>query len=230
MSKEAIEKITVVLADDHSLVRDGIKSLIEEASNIEVVGEAADGEEALEKVAEIKPDIIIVDIRMPKLNGIETVTRLSQSGSTTKALVLSMHDSEDYILKSVEAGAYGYVLKDTNKDEFIKAIQTIYDGGKYFSGEISPIFVNKYLENLNAPPQSVTRLSETASESPVKLTKRQKEILDLAVQGLSNKEIANHLGKSIRTVEAHRFSMMKKMGVKNLIELSKKAKQLGLLK
>lgn len=223
------EKISVVLADDHSLVRDGIKSLLEEAPNIEVIGEAADGEEAIQKVNEIQPDILIVDIRMPKLNGIETVTQLSQINSSTRCMVLSMHDSEDYILKSVEAGAFGYILKDTNRDEFIKAIQTIYNGSKYFSGDISPIFVNKYLENLGTPPSNTSPTSLSNDSDSIKLTKRQKEILGLAVQGMSNKEIANHLGKSIRTIEAHRFSMMKKLGVKNLMELSKKAKSLGLV-
>jgi len=225
-------KITVVLADDHSLVRDGIKSLLEDAPNIVVLGEAANGEEALLKVAEIKPDILIVDIRMPKLNGIDTVAKLTQTNTSTKALVLSMHDSEDYILKSVEAGAFGYILKDTNKEEFIKAIHTIYKGGKYFSGDISPIFINRYLENLNVPSSQPTITSNPSSPtatSDIKLTKRQKEILELAIQGLSNKEIATHLGISIRTIEAHRFSMMKKLEVKNLMELSKKAKGLGLV-
>lgn len=224
------EKITVVLADDHSLVRDGIKSLLEEVKSIEVIGEAADGEEALQKVASIQPDILIIDIRMPKLNGIETVAQLVKNSSSTKSLVLSMHDSEDYVLKSVEAGAKGYILKDTSRDEFIKAIQTIYQGGKYFSGDISPIFINKYLENLNTNPTK--DLEVFTSDNPqleIKLTKRQKQILELAVQGLSNKEIADQLGKSIRTVEAHRFSMMKKLEVKNLMELSKKAKSLGLV-
>lgn len=223
-------KITVVLADDHSLVRDGIKSLLEEAPNIEVIGEAADGEEALEKVASLQPDLLVVDIRMPKLNGIETVAQLIQRNSPVKTLVLSMHDSEDYVLKSVEAGANGYILKDTSRDEFIKAIQIIHQGGKYFSGEISPVFVNKYLENLKPLDSKPPSNRAPQDENPqVKLTKRQKQILDLAVQGLSNKEIADHLGKSIRTVEAHRFSMMKKLKVKNLMELSNKAKDLGLV-
>jgi len=224
------KKIKVVLADDHSLVRDGIKALLEEAEDIQVIGEAADGEEALKKVEGTTPDILIVDIRMPKLNGIETVAKLTQQSPNTKALVLSMHDSEEYVLKSVEAGAYGYLLKDTSREEFIKAIHTIYDGGKYFSGDISPIIVSKYLESIAGTPVTAPVVKPSPSTtSDIKLTKRQKQILEFAIDGKSNKEISEILGKSVRTVEAHRFSLMKKMGVKNLLELSKKAQELGLL-
>lgn len=225
------KKIRVVLADDHSLVRDGIKALLEEAEDIQVIGEAADGEEALKKVEGTTPDILIVDIRMPKLNGIETVAKLTKQSPNTKALVLSMHDSEEYVLKSVEAGAYGYLLKDTSREEFIKAVHTIYDGGKYFSGDISPIIVNKYLESVTGTPPvaTVDKPAPSTTTSDIKLTKRQKQILEFAIDGKSNKEISEILGKSIRTVEAHRFSLMKKIGVKNLLELSKKAQELGLL-
>lgn len=233
MDKLTKENITVVLADDHSIVRDGVKSILEDVQDINVIGEAADGEEALEVVQNLSPDILIVDIRMPKLNGIDTVFKLSQRKSLTKTLVLSMHDSEDYVLKSVEAGANGYLLKDVGKEEFIKAIYAIYNGGKYFSGELSPVFVNKYLENINNQPLKKSVLKDETSNQPIehdfKLTKRQKEILGLAVKGMSNKEIADYLGKSIRTVEAHRFSMMKKLQVKNLMELSNKAKELGIV-
>ncbi|MEN0003731.1 MAG: response regulator transcription factor [Bacteroidota bacterium] len=228
---EAAPQIDVILADDHALVRDGIRSLLEGFSEIRVLAEAADGEEALEQVEKHQPDILIVDIRMPKLNGIQTVARLSKQFTKTKALVLSMHDSEEYVIQSVEAGAYGYLLKDTNRLEFLKAIKTIHKGEKYFSGDISTILVNKFLEQSTAkpavaPPPAAT---PTQKESAIKLTKRQREILQLAVEGMSNKEIADHLGKSVRTVEAHRFTMMKKMGVKNLLELSKKARAFGLI-
>lgn len=227
------EKIRIVLADDHSLVRDGIRSLLAEYPEINVVAEAANGEEALQKVAENTPDILIVDIRMPKLNGIQTVFQLTQQASSTKALVLSMHDSEEYVLKSIEAGAYGYLLKDTSKEEFLKAIHAIYEGGKYFSGDISPILVRKFLENIQSPKnqtiEAPTQAPKTTTLPPIKLTKRQKQILELAVTGLSNKEIAERLDKSIRTVEAHRFTLMKKMQVKNLIELSIKGKKYGFI-
>ena len=227
---EATQQINIVLADDHELVRDGIRSLLEAFPEINVLAEAANGLEALSQVVLHQPDILIVDVRMPKLNGIETVTELSKQSVKTRALVLSMHDSEEYVIKSVEAGAYGYLLKDTNKQEFLKAIKTIYNGEKYFSGDISAILVNKFLERSKNPTSTDATVPETKAPVPaIKLTKRQKEILQLAVKGMSNKEIADHLGKSVRTVEAHRFTMMKKMGVKNLLELSNQAKEFGLI-
>ncbi|MEO0899947.1 MAG: response regulator transcription factor [Bacteroidota bacterium] len=222
------EHIRVVLADDHSLVRDGIKALLQESSFIEVIAEASNGEEALGMVGELNPDLLIVDIRMPVLNGIQTVSKLKETSPDVKALVLSMHDSDEYVLNSVEAGASGYLLKDTSKDEFIKAIQTIVKGEKYFSADISTILVKKYLEKVKTPSSEPDSIPESPQEL-VSLTRRQKQILELAIGGMSNKEIAEHLGKSIRTVEAHRFSLMKKLEVKNLAELTLKAKELGLI-
>lgn len=229
--------IRVVLADDHELIRDGIKSLLEDINGIEVVGEAADGVEALNAVAEQHPDLLIVDIRMPNKNGIDTVRELTALGSTTRSLVLSMHDSEDYVLQSIEAGAFGYILKGAAKEEFLKAIRTIHQGEKYFSGDISQIIVNKYLEKLQLPTSKEALLppfaiEEAKSESvfqPLFLTKREIQILKLAISGLSNKEIAEQLDKSVRTVEAHRFNLMKKLKAKNLMELSVKAKELKIL-
>lgn len=223
--------IQIILADDHSLVRDGIKSLLQETEDIKVIAEASNGEEALALVPQLNPDILIVDIKMPGLNGIQTVARLSQQNPEVKALVLSMHDSEEYVLQSVEAGADGYLLKDTSKEEFIKAIYTINQGEKYFSADISPILVKKYLENVR-PSSAKKDLLNTPSisQDQIKITKRQSQILELAVNGMSNKEIAEHINKSIRTVEAHRFSLMKKLEVKNLAELAMKARELGLIK
>ncbi|MEM9984196.1 MAG: response regulator transcription factor [Bacteroidota bacterium] len=217
--------INVILADDHSLVRDGIKALLEESENISVIAEASDGTEALALAADLQPDILIVDIRMPGLNGIQTVARLSKESPEVKALVLSMHDSEEYVLQSVESGAHGYLLKDTTREEFVKAIHTIDGGEKYFSADISTIIVQKYLENVTgAPPVKEVSPPETPR---IKLSKRQTQILTLVLDGMTNKEIAEHIAVSIRTVEAHRFSLMKKLEVKNLAELTKKAKEFG---
>lgn len=230
--------IRVVLADDHELIRDGIKSLLEDINGIEVVGEASDGVEALEVVAKEHPDLLIVDIRMPNKNGIDTVRDLSARGDHTRALVLSMHDSEDYVLQSVEAGAYGYILKGAAKDEFLKAIRSIHQGEKYFSGDISQIIVNKYLEKLqgNSIPKATPSVPSTHSDestengnSPIFLTKRETQILKLAISGLSNNEIAEQLDKSVRTVEVHRYNLMKKLKARNLMELSIKARELRLL-
>lgn len=232
--------IRVVLADDHELIRDGIKSLLEDINGIEVVGEASDGDEAIAEVALKRPDLLIIDIRMPNKNGIEAVRELTARGDATRALILSMHDSEDYVLQSVEAGAYGYILKGAVKEEFLKAIRTIHQGEKYFSGDISQIIVNKYLEKLklsstssssisNAGTSASTPNTHSASSLSISLTKREIQIVKLAVSGLSNNEIAEQLDKSVRTIEAHRYNLMKKLKAKNLMELSVKARELGVL-
>ena len=133
--------IRVVLADDHVFVRDGIKSLLENEANIEVVGEAIDGADALDVVAESKPDLLIADIRMPNLTGIELVEKLRSENNSIKIIMLSMHESEEYVLKSIKAGADGYLLKGSSKEEFLKALHTVAAGGKYFSGDISSILI-----------------------------------------------------------------------------------------
>jgi len=217
------EKINIVLADDHWIVRDGIKALLEEDENLVVIGEASNGQEALELVKEKQPDILIIDVRMPIMNGIEAVGLLRNYSSTTKAIVLSMHDSEEYILKSISSGANGYLLKDTGKAEFIKAIQTVYNGGKYFSGDISNVIVNNYLKK-----SAQTEKIEEKKENTFDLTKKELQILSLVLSGLTNSEISQQLKNSKRTIETHRFNLMKKMNAKNLIELSKKAREHGL--
>ncbi|MEL7268379.1 MAG: response regulator transcription factor [Bacteroidota bacterium] len=218
--------ISIVLADDHSLVRDGIRALLEEEADLDVIGEVANGFEAIEMVEAQTPDILIVDIRMPKLGGIETVERLNTSGnSATRCIILSMHDSEEYILKSVQAGAAGYLLKDTDKNEFIKAIHTVQEGGKYFSGDISNVLVN----NLLNPSSEEKTAQKKAKDNPFDLTNKELQVLKLVLQGLTNKEISEKLQNSKRTIETHRFNLMKKMAVKNLIDLSKKAQEFGLV-
>ena len=217
--------IRVVLADDHVFVRDGIKSLLENENNIIVVGEATDGQEALTIVASEKPDLLIVDIRMPHFTGIEVVEKIRQENTPRKIVVLSMHESEEYVLKSIKAGADGYLLKGSSKEEFLKALHTVANGGKYFSGDISSILINQ-LTNGNAPLN--TEKKRQLDEELV-ITKREKEILQLLLSGKGNKEIAEALEISKRTAEVHRFNLMKKLKVKNLIELANKAKEYSLL-
>ncbi|WOK08533.1 response regulator transcription factor [Imperialibacter roseus] len=210
--------IRVVLADDHEIVRNGIKILLESEGDLEVVGEASDGQEALDECKNKQPDILIVDINMPKMNGIETIRQLKSYSPTTKALVLSMHEDEEYILQSVEMGATGYLLKGSNKQEFLKAIHTVQKGEKYFTGDISNILVQHYLNLRNKTTTSPTP-QETGDNA---LTKREKEILSLIYKGESNKDIAEKLDKSVRTIETHRFNIMKKLDANNLAELLRK--------
>lgn len=215
--------IRVVLADDHVFVRDGIKSILENEVNIQVVGEAIDGLDALKVVEAHNPDLLIVDIRMPYLTGIEVVEKLRSQNNTVKIVVLSMHESEEYVLKSIKAGADGYLLKGSSKEEFLKALHIVASGGKYFSGDISSILIGQLTNpSLHNEPKQLL-------DEEMMITKREKEILKLLLSGKGNKEIAEALDISKRTAEVHRFNLMKKLKVKNLMELSNRATEYSLL-
>lgn len=216
-------QINILLVDDHLLVRNGLRSLLESEPNFTIVGEGTNGQEGVDLTMELKPDILIIDVRMPVLNGIDAVAKLTQLKTTTKCIILSMHDSEEYILKAISAGASGYLLKDTNKDEFVKAITSVHAGGKYFSGDTTDAIVKSLINGATTQAPVVTSTQSDAS----KLTKKESEILEFILSGFTNIEIAEKLGKSKRTIETHRFNLMKKLDVKNLVELSKKAQDLG---
>jgi DNA-binding NarL/FixJ family response regulator len=211
-----MEKINVVLADDHVLVRKGIKAMLESDTQIDVIGEANNGVEALETARNLKPDILVLDIRMPEMNGLEAAARLHDVAPDTKAVILSMHDSEEYVLQALDAGAYGYLLKDTDKTEFLKALKQVHSGNKYFTGAVSNVLANRLLKSKPYVPK-------TPAEDPYNLTKREKEILRLIIDGKHNKDIADSLDKSVRTIETHRFNIMKKMGVTNAVDMVNKA-------
>lgn len=215
--------IRVALADDHVFVRDGIKSLMENEANLVVVAEATDGFEALSMVDVHQPDLLILDIRMPNMTGIEVVEKLRSQNNQVKIIMLSMHESEEYVLKSIKAGADGYLLKGSSKEEFLKAVHTVSEGGKYFSGDISSILIGQ-LTNPVISSEKKTLLHEETM-----ITKREKEILTLLLSGKGNKEIAEALDISKRTAEVHRFNLMKKLKVKNLMELSNKATEYSLI-
>ena len=216
--------IRVVLADDHVFVRDGIKSLLENENNIEVIGEATDGGEAYDVVNNLKPDLLIADIRMPIMNGIEVVEKLRSENNYVKVIMLSMHESEEYVLKSIKAGADGYLLKGSSKEEFLKALHIVSSGGKYFSGDISSILIGQLTQSSDNSSSARPTLHDE-----IIITKREKEILSLLLSGKGNKEIAEALDISKRTAEVHRFNLMKKLKVKNLMELSNKATEYALL-
>lgn len=211
-----MDKINVVLADDHVLVRNGIKAMLESDTQIEVIGEASNGAEALETARSLKPDILILDIRMPEMTGLEAAARLKDFAPNTKAVILSMHDSEEYVLQALDAGAYGYLLKDTDRMEFLKALKQVHGGNKYFSGAVSNVLANRLLNTKSFTPRP-------AAEDPYHLTRREKEILRMIIDGKNNKDIADSLDKSVRTIETHRFNIMKKIGVTNAIDMVNKA-------
>lgn len=212
--------IRIVLADDHVIVRNGIKALLEPEEDIEVTGEASDGKEALEVVRKLSPDVVLMDISMPFMNGIEAVAQLQRVSSPTKALMLSMYDNEAYVLQSIECGASGYLLKDSEKEELIRAIREVAQGKKYFSSPVANILADNYLNNkvkVKAPEPKIFQHYD--------LTKKEIQILKLVAGGLSNRDIAGKLGKSVRTVETQRFNLMKKLEIKNVVELVNFAKR-----
>ncbi|WP_116107600.1 response regulator [Lewinella sp. IMCC34191] len=212
----------ILLADDHALVRDGIRRLLEDEADLHVIAEADDGVAMLELIDEVNPDLAIVDIRMPRLNGIEAVRQLRQKGNNTPCLMLSMHDSEEYVLQSIDAGAFGYLLKDASREEFLRAVHTIVGGDRYFSGDLSNILIRQLMKSDGVVS------SPAANEEKIELTRRERQILPIILKGATNQEIADQLDLSRRTVETHRFNMMKKLGVSNSSELNRRVRELGL--
>jgi DNA-binding NarL/FixJ family response regulator len=208
-------KIRIVLADDHPLIREGFKSLLNKSEKFEIVGEAENGRELIEIAGRIKPDIILTDVKMPVMNGLDAIEELAKNFPVMKFIVLTMHEEREYIVNALKIGASGYLLKTIEGPELEKAITTIFQGGKYFS----PIVTNILAETVKRPETNETS----------EITPREKEVLDLVSQGKSTKQIADQLGISIRTVESHRINMLKKMKVSNTAELIKKALELRLI-
>ncbi len=210
-------KIKIILVDDHYIVRNGIRALFDDVDEIEVIGEASNGVEAIAKVKELSPDIAILDISMPQMNGLDAADIINKQFPGTKTLIMSMHDNKEYILRSLEVGADGYLLKDSSKEEIIKAIKTVSEGEKYYSGSVSGILVSGYMNVVTNP--SGTDFEKKKSS----ISKQEKSILAHLVQGRNSREIAEELTLSVRTVDNHRARMMKKLGVKNAVELVKMA-------
>lgn len=213
----------IMLVDDHSIVRDGIRLLLEQADGLEIIDEANDGEEILDKLKVLQPepsrlpDLILMDISLPGMSGIQTTQVISRLYKNVRVLMLSMHNNEDYILRSVEAGAYGYILKDSSSDEMIKAIRTIATGEKYYSSPIASIILSGYMQQLKKGDR------HGRAERQSKLSNKEKEILQFLVDGMSSREIAEKLQLSVRTVDNHRANMMRRLQVRNAAELVRMA-------
>lgn len=210
--------IKVLIADDHKVFRDGIESILEDVDGMEVVAQAEDGRVVLEKLKTITPDIILMDISMGGANGIETTQIVKKNYPKIKVLVLSMHEETDYIVKMLEAGASGYLLKDAGSIEMIKAIQEISTGGTYYSQQVSAAIVS-HLTNAN---------KKKDKQKDIPLTRRETEILELITNEYTNPEIAEKLFISIRTVDTHRRNLLDKLDVKNTAGLVKYAIKHGI--
>lgn len=211
--------IRVLLADDHRVVRQGLKALIEREPDLGVIGEAADGLEAIEMAVEKKPDVMVIDLMMPGLPGAEVVRRISKLGKDIRVVVLSMHADTSYVAEALDAGASAYVLKDSGAGDLLEAIRSVTAGRKYFSPPLTEEQVDSYR----------ARLSTGRLDAYSTLSKREREVLQLVAEGHTNKEIAERLSISPRTAESHRASLMKKIGLESTADLVRYAARRGLV-
>jgi DNA-binding NarL/FixJ family response regulator len=214
-------KHKILIADDHAMVRDGVKNLIHQNKDLTVIGEARSGNETLELYDKLQPDLLIMDISMPDINGMEVSRTILARNPNANIVILSMYDDEDYISRCLEYGVKGYVVKNESGSELDYAIKSVLQGKNYFSRQAQDVIFKKYSQNVSKKKQK--------EEDAINLTKREIEIIKLIADGLTSQQMADRLFISPRTVETHRANLMKKLTVKNAIELVKKAQQLNLL-
>jgi len=211
------KKINIFLVDDHQIVRDGIKSLLLDSSEISIAGEALNGKELMEKLETIKPDVILMDISLPDISGIELTKQVTQNFPEIKVVILSMYTQEEFITNAIAAGAKGYLPKNTTQQELLNAVKAVCDGKEYYNEAVSKIILENYISNVRKSKEV-----EIANDAET-LSSREKQILKLYVEGMSNQQIADKLFISIRTVESHKNHIMQKLGVKSTVELVKYA-------
>ncbi|MGE4072622.1 MAG: response regulator [Lysobacterales bacterium] len=209
--------IRVLVADDHTILREGLVSLLNHSGDCQVVGQAADGMQAVEMALQLEPNVVVLDLSMPKLNGLDVIRRLSKELDHTRILVLTMHAEEEYVLHVVRAGAAGFLLKDSASSELLKAVRALAAGRAYYGTHASQVLAHQVHQ-----PQS--RIDDPYRD----LTSREREVFHLLVEGLTTKEIARQLDISTKTAENHRFRAIEKLGVRNTAELIRYAVKHGL--
>jgi len=202
--------IRVLLADDHGIVRKGLRFLLDRQPGMEVVGEAADGRDAVRLAENVSPDIVIMDIAMPSLNGIEATAQMVKRNSKIGVIMLSMHSDEDYLLSALNAGAKGYLLKDSAEEDLVRAVQSVNRGTPFFSAAIARTMLEDYMRYLQ---------QRNLQDSYELLTEREKEVLQLLAEGKSNKEVGAILEISVYTVDTHRLHLMQKLNLHNTAEI-----------
>lgn len=210
--------IRVLLADDHDLFRAGLRVLLQDLAGVEVVGEAGEGREALRQVGELRPDVVLMDLMMPGLNGLEATARIAQEFPAVRVLVLSMNAAEEFVLPAVRAGASGYILKNARPAELEQAIRAVARGETYLTPAVSGHLIDDY-----------RRRTPGEGDSLDKLTPRQREVLQLVAEGHSSKEIARRLGVSVKTVETYRSQLMDALDIRDIAGLTRYAIRKGLV-
>lgn len=211
---------TIVLADDHQILREGLRKLLEEHPSFHVIGETGDGLAAIELVEKLKPDVLVVDIVLPGLNGLEVVRTVRQRSEHTRVIMLSMHANEAYVLEALRNGASGYMLKESSGTELIRAVQAVVEGTRYLSPSLAERALDAYIE----------RVGQAISDPYDMLTERERQVLHLAAEGQSNAAIGERLSIGVRTVETHRSNLLRKLSLKNQHDLVRYAMQRGILK
>jgi DNA-binding NarL/FixJ family response regulator len=210
--------IKLILADDHQLFREGLANLLSESTEVEVIAQAVNGKDAIEKAKKLRPDILIMDINMPEMDGVEATSQLLKEVSEIKIIGLSIHANKQYIKGMLEAGSSGYLFKNCSYDELIKAIQTVHSGKKYLSEKITEILIKEYLNKEEIGPS-------TTSE----LTDRESEILKLIAEGISVSDISNRLFVSIKTINTHKQHILEKLNLKTTTDIIKYALKKGII-
>ena len=205
-----MSQVRIFLADDHTVIRAGIRLVLERQPDLHVVGEASDGRETVNAIERLHPDVVVMDISMPNLNGIEATRQILANGVAVSIVVLSMHADEEYVLRALKAGARGYLLKESAEADLIAAVRAVVSGKSFFSPAVSRLLVEDYVRQLQ---------DRDIEDSYELLTTREREILQLVAEGKSNKDIANLLNVSVYTVETHRSNIMEKLNLHGVPEL-----------
>ena len=211
--------ISIILADDHTIVRQGLRTLLESDPELRVTGEASDGLQAIGLVERLKPDVLVLDLMMPEMNGIEVARQIKSRSPQTRVVILSMYANEAYVLEALRAGALGYVLKDSHSSELLRAIHEAHAGQHYLSAPLSERAIEVYIQ----------KTKEISQDPFERLTPREREVLQLAAEGRSNAEIAEKLSLSGRTIEMHRSNLMHKLGLNTQTDLIRFALRKGII-
>ncbi|HDY69636.1 MAG TPA: response regulator transcription factor [Actinobacteria bacterium] len=216
-----MSNIKILLVDDHAILRAGLLRLLSEEDDIEIVGEAGDGREAIQKVQELHPDIVLMDIGMPVMNGMEATKQIKKRDQDVKVLVLTMHDNEEYLFQVLQAGAAGYVLKKAADSDLVNAIHIVNDGDCFLYPSAAKLIIEDYLDKVKQGQEPTTSYDS--------LTDREREILTLVAEGYTNREIAETLFISVKTVETHKANIMEKLNLHKRAELVRYAIRKGML-